>query len=67
VTDSETSAPSDPSELVMVSRPSGSFVSKMQLPEFGMTLHFVVPAEPREVAKAVGTPAATSAGTAAVR
>jgi len=67
VTDSETSEPSDPSELVIVSRPSGSFVSKMQLPDFGMTLRFAVPAELREVAQAVGAPAATSAGTAAVR
>jgi hypothetical protein len=55
VTDSETSAPSDPSELVVVTRPSGSFVSKMQLPDFGMTLRFAVPAEPREMAQSVGT------------
>ena len=67
VTDSEVSAPSDVSRLVVVSRPGGSFVSTMQLPEFGMTLHFAVPAETREVAQGRRTPAATSAGSAAVR
>jgi hypothetical protein len=60
VTDAEASQPSDLSQLVMVSRPSGSFVSTMQLPEFGMTLHFAVPPETREVAQTV----ATSAGSA---
>jgi hypothetical protein len=60
VTDSETSERSDSSQLVVVLRPSGSFVSKMQLPQFGMTLRFAVPAEPREVAQFVGTAAATS-------
>src|ERR1700691_2621070 len=40
VTDTEESKPRDISRLVVVSRPSGSFVSAMQLPEFGMTLHF---------------------------
>src|SRR5271165_3453901 len=47
VTDVETSQRSDLSQLVLVSRRSGSFVSTMQLPEFGMTLHFAVPAEAR--------------------
>lgn len=54
VTDTEISHPSDVSRLVVVSRPSGSFVSTLQLPEFGMTLHFTVPAE-TEVAKTVAT------------
>jgi hypothetical protein len=55
VTDTEVSHHSDVSRLVVVSRPSGSFVSSLQLPEFGMTLHFAVPAETREVAKTVAT------------
>ncbi len=55
VTDTEVSHPSDVSRLTVVTRPSGSFVSSLQLPEFGMTLHFAVPAETREVAKAVAT------------
>ena len=61
VTDTEASKPSDLSRLVVVSRPSGSFVSTMQLPDFGMTLHFAVPAETREVAQAaVSTTASAS-------
>jgi hypothetical protein len=53
VTDTEASHPSDVSRLVVVSRPGGTFVSTLQLPEFGMTLRFAVPAETREVAKSV--------------
>ena len=53
VTDTENSQPSDDSRLILVSRPGGSFVSTMQLPEFGMTLHFAVPSETREVAQTV--------------
>jgi hypothetical protein len=55
VTDTENSRPADQSQLVVVSRLSGSFVSTMQLPGFGMTLHFAVPSETREVAQSVGT------------
>jgi hypothetical protein len=55
VTETENSRPSDDSRLLVVSRPSGSFVSTMQLPESGLTLHFAVPSEPREVAQAVAT------------
>jgi hypothetical protein len=58
VVDSDDSKAKDISELVLVTRPGGSFVSTLQLPEFGMTLHFAVPAEVREVARA-----AASAGT----
>jgi hypothetical protein len=54
VPDTEESQPSDVSRLVVVSRPGGSFVSTMQLPEFGVTLHFAVPAENREVASGGG-------------
>jgi hypothetical protein len=61
VTDTENSQPSDDSRLVVVSRPSGSFVSTMQLPESGLTLHFTVPSEPREVAQVVATSTASAA------
>jgi hypothetical protein len=65
VTDTEESKPSDLSRLVVVSRPSGSFVSTMQLPEFGVTLHFAVPAEPREIAQSAATSSATQTASAA--
>jgi hypothetical protein len=60
VTNTENSQPSDESRLIVVSRPSGSFVSAMQLPEFGMTLHFAVPSETREVAQSVATSTASA-------
>src|ERR1700730_11940201 len=56
VTDIAESQPSEVSQLVVVSRPSGSFVSAMQLPEFGLTLHFAVPAETQELARSTTTP-----------
>jgi|HubBroStandDraft_1064217.scaffolds.fasta_scaffold03699_1 hypothetical protein len=61
VTDAENSRPSDLNQLVVVSRPGGNFVSTMQLPEFGLTLHFAVPSETREVAQSVATPTALAA------
>jgi hypothetical protein len=61
VSNTEASQPLDVSRLVMVSRSSGSFVSTMQLPEFGMTLHFAVPAETPEVAQSVATSTASAA------
>jgi hypothetical protein len=61
VTDTEASKPSDLSRLVVVSRPGGSFVSTMQLPEFGVTLHFAVPSETREVAQSAATSTASAA------
>ena len=48
----ESSKPSDLDRLVVVARPSGSYVSSMELPEFGETLRFAVPTESREVARA---------------
>ncbi len=60
-TDVRATEPSDVSQLVVVSRANGSFVKTMQLPEFGMTLHFAVPPETREVAQTVATPAGTAA------
>ena len=40
-----------PSRLVLQNSPDGSYVSAMQLPEFGLTLHFTVP-EARQIARA---------------
>jgi len=61
VTNTEDAKASDLSRLVVVSRPAGSFVSALQLPQFGMTLHFAVPEETREVAQAVATSTASAA------
>jgi hypothetical protein len=61
VTDVEESHPGDLSRLVVVSRPGGSFVQEMRLPEFGVTLQFAVPAETREMARVVATGAASAA------
>jgi hypothetical protein len=47
----ESSKPSDLDRLVVVARPSGSYVSSMELPEFGETLLFAVPTESAEVAR----------------
>jgi len=46
----ESSKPSDLDRLVVVARASGSYVSSMELPQFGETLRFAVPTESREVA-----------------
>jgi|SRR5580658_932276 hypothetical protein len=60
VNDTEASKPSEPSQLVVVSTPEGRFVSTMQLPEFGLTLHFTVPTETREMAREVATTASAA-------
>jgi len=60
VTDIDALQTTEPGQLVLVSRPSGSFVSTMQLPQVGMTLHFTVPAEGSEVAKTVATTTASA-------
>lgn len=52
---------SGPSELLVVSRPGGNFVQSMQLPLFGITLHFAVPPEGREVAQAVANTISSAA------
>jgi hypothetical protein len=59
VPDTEAAKPSDQSRLVLESTPDGTYVSAMQLPEFGMSLYFTVPSHPaeRQMAKA-GTTAA---------
>jgi hypothetical protein len=60
VTDTEDSKPSDQSRLILEATPDGSYVSAMQLPEFGMTLHFSVPPHTeRQIAKAATTAAAS--------
>lgn len=53
--------PADTSLLVLEGTPSGSYVSAMQLPEFGMTLHFSSPSRTtqRQVAKAATTASAS--------
>jgi hypothetical protein len=61
VADEDISRPSEVSQIVLVSRPGGSFVSVLQLPEFGMTLHFTVPAATREIAQSVATTTASAA------
>jgi hypothetical protein len=50
----ELSKPADTSLLVVEPTPAGSYVSAMQLPDFGMSLHFVVPAHAaeRQIARA---------------
>jgi hypothetical protein len=59
VTDTEDSKPSDQSRLILEATTDGSYVSAMQLPEFGMTLHFTVPLHTeREIAKAATAAAA---------
>ncbi len=48
VSDVQTSKPTGLSRLVLVSQDGHSFVRAMELPEFGMVLHFPVPAEREE-------------------
>ncbi len=54
VPSTDSGKPGDTSLLALESTPSGSYVSAMKLPEFGMTLHFTVPshATERQIAKA---------------
>lgn len=56
VNDSEVAKPAGINRLVLVSRKSGSFVSEMALPDYGMILHFNVPAESIENEVALATP-----------
>lgn len=61
VSDTEDSKPSDQNRLILEATTDGSYVSAMQLPEFGMTLRFTVPSHTpeRQIAKA-GTTATAS-------
>ena len=58
VPDTEAAKSSDPSRLVLERTAEGTYVSSMQLPEFGITLHFPVPEE-KQVARAAGAPQAS--------
>ena len=62
VTDTDDAKPSDLNRLVLTGTPAGSYVSALQLPEFGMTLHFNVPSHPTERQIAKVAPAATASG-----
>jgi len=53
VRNTETSQPSDLSQIVLITRSSGSYVSAMQLPESGLTLHFTVPTGTSEMAQSI--------------
>ena len=54
VPDVDNAKPKDMSRLVLEATPAGSYVSAMQLPEFGMTLYFTVPSllSGKQIAKA---------------
>jgi hypothetical protein len=60
VHDMEESKPSDLSRLVLKTARDGSYVSAMQLPEFGMTLHFAAPSRTSEKQIARALPTATA-------
>ena len=61
VDDTRPAAPAERNSLVLVKRAGQSFVSSMGLPEYGLSLHFVVPAEVREVAQAIAGSGSVSA------
>jgi hypothetical protein len=56
VTDTTETNPSGADHMVLVARDGKSFVSTMDLPEAGVTLHFAVPSETRQVAVANPAP-----------
>jgi len=62
VSNTDEAKPSDVSRLVLESTREGSYVTTMQLPEFGMTLHFPVPSHTTEkqIAKAGTAPLASA-------
>lgn len=62
VHDTEAAKSSDLSRLVLESTPDGTYVSAMQLPDFGMTLYFRAPqhAPAKEMAKSVPAPIPSS-------
>jgi hypothetical protein len=62
VRDSEDAKPTDLSRLILQTTADGTYVSAMQLPEFGVTLHFRVPSATaeRRIAKAVPTTMASA-------
>jgi hypothetical protein len=56
VTDVTETKPSGADHLLLVAREGKSFVSTLDLPAAGVTLHFAVPSETRQVAVADPTP-----------
>jgi len=62
VPDTAEAKPGGINQLVLESAPGGSYVSAMQLPEFGMTLHFHAPSAAAEtqMAKSAAGPAAAA-------
>jgi hypothetical protein len=56
VTDVTETKPSRAEHLLLVAREGKSFVSALDLPEAGVTLHFAVPSETRQVAAADPAP-----------
>jgi hypothetical protein len=52
--------PAGANQLVLEDTPAGSYVSELQLPEYGMTLHFRTPSQAgeKQVARAATTAAA---------
>jgi hypothetical protein len=61
VPNTEDAKPTDQSRLILETTPDGSYVSTMQLPEFGMTLNFTVPAHTeKQIAKAATTASAAA-------
>jgi hypothetical protein len=56
VNDVTETKPSHADHLLLVAREGKSFVSALDLPEAGVTLHFAVPSETRQVATADPAP-----------
>jgi hypothetical protein len=54
-----TAAASENGKLTLVSQSGNRYVSSMELPSIGATLHFAVPAETRELAMARGASASS--------
>ncbi len=61
VSNTDEAKPSDLSRLLLETTPGGSYVTALQLPEYGMTLHFSVSshATEKQIAKAATAPLAS--------
>jgi hypothetical protein len=64
VHDTDEAKPSDRSRLLLEATPEGTYVSAMQLPEFGMTLNFAVPSQPAEKVAVKTAPATATLASA---
>lgn len=62
VRDQQPSKPSDLSRIMLDTTSSGSYVTSMQLPDFGMTLNFTVPASKAEKQMASAATMRSSSG-----